>query len=103
MVITHAGVGSILISLLNGKGPCVVPRLRAFRETVDDHQLASARRFARAGLVTLIEDADRLPDAITEPNDDVTAFVGESPLADELREYVEATVGVPAPEPSLAS
>jgi UDP-N-acetylglucosamine transferase subunit ALG13 len=64
VVVTHAGVGSILLSLTNGTRPYVVPRRRAYGETVDDHQLESARRFAAAGLVTLVEDPQRLREAL---------------------------------------
>ncbi len=41
VVITHAGVGSILITLMNGKRPIVVPRLARFGEHVDDHQVGA--------------------------------------------------------------
>ncbi len=53
--VTHAGVGSVLVALANGKRPIVVPRRKAFGEAVDDHQLQLGRRFAAAGLVTLVE------------------------------------------------
>ena len=59
VVVTHAGVGSVMVSLANGKCPVVVPRRKAFGEAVDDHQLQLGRRFAAAGLVTLVEDAGR--------------------------------------------
>ena len=41
VVVTHAGVGSVMVSLANGKRPIVVPRRKAFAEAVDDHQLAA--------------------------------------------------------------
>jgi UDP-N-acetylglucosamine transferase subunit ALG13 len=59
-VVTHAGVGSILVALANDKRPLVIPRLARFAETVDDHQLDCAKRFAVAGLVTLVEDPSNL-------------------------------------------
>ena len=62
--VTHAGVGSVLVALANGKRPIVVPRLKAFGEAVDDHQLQLGRRFAAAGLVTLVEDPEALDDAL---------------------------------------
>ena len=63
-VVTHAGVGSVLVSLANGKRPVVVPRLKVFGEAVDDHQLQLGRRFAAAGLVTLVEDPSGLAAAL---------------------------------------
>ena len=94
VIITHAGVGSILLSLTNGKRPCVVPRLGRFGETVDDHQLDSARRFAQAGLVTLVENPDHLSDAIAfAETDPVLPPLGEAQLVGELRTYLDAVVG----------
>jgi UDP-N-acetylglucosamine transferase subunit ALG13 len=64
VVITHGGVGSILVSLTNGKRPLVVPRLARFGEAVDDHQLALARKLAEAHLVALVEDPRGLPELV---------------------------------------
>jgi UDP-N-acetylglucosamine transferase subunit ALG13 len=60
LVVTHAGVGSIMTTLANGKRPIVVPRLRRFDEAVDDHQLALGRRLAESGLVVLVESAENV-------------------------------------------
>jgi UDP-N-acetylglucosamine transferase subunit ALG13 len=90
--VTHAGVGSILIALTNGKRPIVVPRLRAFGETVDDHQVESARRFATAGLVTLVEDPARLAEALAAPSLPVAAAGEELGLVRDLRDYIGTVV-----------
>jgi len=60
VVVCHAGVGSILVALQNGKRPIVVPRLRRFGEAPDDHQEELASRLAAEGLVTLAADSARL-------------------------------------------
>jgi UDP-N-acetylglucosamine transferase subunit ALG13 len=91
-VVSHAGVGSILLALMNGKRPVVVPRLHAYRETVDDHQLESARRFAKAGLVRLVEDPIGLAPAILGAEPEVELSSGEPPLVQELRAYLEHQV-----------
>ena len=92
-VVTHAGVGSILLCLTNERRPIVVPRLRRFGETVDDHQLESARRFAERGLVTLLEDPAGLPGAVAAAGDEhVAPFSGESRLVSELRDYLAITI-----------
>lgn len=51
LIISHAGIGSILLCLTNGKKPVVYPRLKKFREHVDDHQLQIALYWGRHGLV----------------------------------------------------
>ena len=58
VVVMHAGVGSIMTALANGKRPIVVPRLRRYVEAVDDHQLDLGRRLDESGLVTLVEDPE---------------------------------------------
>jgi UDP-N-acetylglucosamine transferase subunit ALG13 len=96
VVVTHAGVGSILLSLTHGKRPVVFPRLRSLGETVDDHQAECGRRFARAGLVTLVEDPEGLALAVAgdEPAAAPAPVEGAS-LVDDLRDYLESVLGRP--------
>jgi UDP-N-acetylglucosamine transferase subunit ALG13 len=91
VVVCHAGVGSVLTVLANGKRPVVVPRLARFREAVDDHQLPFARRLAKAGAVTLVEDVDALPAALAAPPEPPPAF-GAGRLAADLRQTLERLV-----------
>jgi UDP-N-acetylglucosamine transferase subunit ALG13 len=94
-VITHAGVGSVLVTLMHGKVPLVVPRLARFQEAIDDHQLLFARRLAAADLVQLVDDPNELGDRLR------TARAGEaskisvparSSLVDELRDYLKLLI-----------
>lgn len=89
VVVTHAGVGSVMTALTNGKRPIVVPRLRRFDEAVDDHQLEFARSLAASGLVRLVEDPAELGGALDglEPVDPV-AFGPARRLVAELRAYL---------------
>lgn len=50
-LIGHAGMGTITMALENGKPLLVMPRLRRYREVVNDHQLAIARKFEAYGHV----------------------------------------------------
>lgn len=59
-VISHAGTGTILCARRAGHTPLVVPRLRRFGETVDDHQLDLARALAQTGGIVLVEEVDEL-------------------------------------------
>ena len=90
---THAGVGSVLVALANGKRPVVVPRRKAFGEAVDDHQLQLGRRFAAAGLVTLVEDPEELADALDGGEHDIAVTPNAGVLAADLRGYLTAVVG----------
>jgi len=93
VVVTHAGVGSTLVALANGKKPVVVPRLKSFGEAVDDHQLFFGRRFAGAGLVTLVESPLALEDALDGEHSLTALKHGAGPLALDLRRFLEEKTG----------
>jgi UDP-N-acetylglucosamine transferase subunit ALG13 len=88
-VVSHAGVGSVMTAVSQGVRPVVVPRLHRLGEAVDDHQLPFARRFAEAGLVTLVEDPAGLAAALADPPALPERPAGESRLAADLRAYLE--------------
>lgn len=50
-IVSHAGMGTILDALALGRPLLVVPRLGRLAETRNDHQVATARRFAEEGLL----------------------------------------------------
>ena len=64
VVVSHAGVGSIMLARRCGKRPVVVPRRRALGEAVDDHQLHLARRLERLGVVSVVDETSELAAAI---------------------------------------
>jgi UDP-N-acetylglucosamine transferase subunit ALG13 len=90
VVITHAGAGSIMVVLANGKFPLVVPRLRRYGEAVDDHQLTFARRLAERGLVTLVEEPADLPEtvAVAQPAGVRASAEPDLRLIDDLRRAI---------------
>ena len=59
-IITHAGVGSILMIIKAGKVPIIVPRRSEWGEHVDDHQVELARRLGETGRARMVEDAASL-------------------------------------------
>jgi UDP-N-acetylglucosamine transferase subunit ALG13 len=105
IVVTHAGVGSILVALMNGKRPWVVPRRACFGEAVDDHQLELGRRLSNLGALTLVEDPSKLSEALASvPVLEGLPLSGEAgSLVPDLRAYLEAVVnGRPDGERCLA-
>jgi UDP-N-acetylglucosamine transferase subunit ALG13 len=104
-VVMHAGVGSVMISLANGKRPIVVARRHEHGEHVDDHQVELARRMAAAGLATYVEDADGLREALGAVGERPRAALEDVPwLGTELGGYLAEQLGAPArsPEPARA-
>ena len=64
LVISHAGVGSIMVALAGGRRPIVVPRLARYGEAVDDHQVEIASHLAAERRVIVAHDVAELPSLI---------------------------------------
>lgn len=50
-IITHGGVGTIIDSLNLGKKVIAVPRLKKYKEHVNDHQLEIVNEFSQLGYI----------------------------------------------------
>ncbi len=82
VIVAHAGMGSILTALTLGKPILVMPRRGDLRETRNDHQVATARRFAELGRVAVAMNEDELAAAL-DRLDSLTAGEPIAPHADE--------------------
>jgi beta-1,4-N-acetylglucosaminyltransferase len=96
VVVCHAGAGSILCALRVGHVPVVVPRLKRFGETVDDHQVELASALAREGKVLCVEDLDELGEAVarTPSRQRPGEREGLLPIQVAVREALHAPAGV---------
>jgi UDP-N-acetylglucosamine transferase subunit ALG13 len=86
VVITHAGVGSILMCLRNGRKPLVVPRMRRHGEHVDDHQVELTRALGERDQVIpvwAVADLPKLVAAAPPPGEPHPPAGG--PLHDAVR------------------
>ena len=61
VVITHAGVGTIVYGLKKHKKMIVAARLKKYGEHVNDHQLQILETFASEGYIIPLENFDDLP------------------------------------------
>ena len=95
VVVSHAGVGTILAVRACGKRPVVVPRLRRLGEAVDDHQLDFARRLADLNQVVLVENLAELPALLGGDIDGGDAGPLDSRLVQELRSVIVEHAGRP--------
>lgn len=93
VVVCHAGAGSILCALRAGHTPVVVPRLKRYRETVDDHQVEFSRALAAEGKVIAVEDLDRLGAAVeaAPPRCSAEERSGMLPIQAAVREALRAS------------
>lgn len=64
IVITHGGPGSIMLALEMGKVPIAVPRLKAFGEHVNDHQLAFCTMMNELGRCSLLLDVSQIREVV---------------------------------------
>lgn len=64
LIISHAGVGSILDSLKYGKKVIGVARLKNYGEHTNDHQLQILEKFSNDGYIIKAQSVDKLYDAI---------------------------------------
>ena len=63
-IITHAGVGSIITSIEKGKKVIAVPRLKQYKEHVNDHQLEITQSFNDMGYIVGLKGVEELEEAI---------------------------------------
>lgn len=59
-IISHAGIGTIMMALDNRKPVLVMPRLSKYGEVVNDHQVAIARKFEELGRILVAYDTKDL-------------------------------------------
>ncbi|VYT80256.1 beta(1,3)galactosyltransferase EpsH [Clostridium tertium] len=64
IVITHGGTGTIIKAVKLSKKVIAVPRLKAFLEHVDDHQIQIINEFSEVGFLEKVEDLNSLGEAI---------------------------------------
>jgi UDP-N-acetylglucosamine transferase subunit ALG13 len=63
-IVAHAGMGTILSALELGKPLLVMPRRGDLRETRNDHQIATAKRFEEQGRLAVAYDEAALSEKL---------------------------------------
>lgn len=81
IVITHAGVGTIITALEYEKKVIVYPRLAKYGEHVDDHQCEIGSAFAARGYVLCCNETDSLESKLKEACD----YSGKKFVSDNSR------------------
>ena len=93
VIVAHAGAGTILTALTFCKPILVMPRKASLMETRNEHQTASARRFAERGVTVAWDEhelaghLDRLDELATGQK--IGPFASES-LIRALRDFIES-------------
>ncbi len=66
LVITHAGVGTIIDSLNAGKVVIACPRLKKYKEHINDHQLQIVKELSNMGYIIPLKDSSKMANALKE-------------------------------------
>jgi UDP-N-acetylglucosamine transferase subunit ALG13 len=105
LIIAHAGMGSIIGALRNAKPIVIMPRRASLGEHRNDHQLATASRFAGRQNVYVADDEAALPATLERVVGSSAGGAPISPFADprliaSLRRYI-LDVADPGDAPQL--
>jgi UDP-N-acetylglucosamine transferase subunit ALG13 len=92
LLITHAGMGTILTRLEAAKPLIVMPRVASLGEHRNDHQIATVRRLGHLPLITVVRDERRLDEALQNftpaGSGDGIGTAASSSLVSAIREFV---------------
>ena len=64
LIVSHAGMGTIISALVMNKPILILPRLSKFREQRNDHQWATAKEFEKRKYVHTAYDEDELQEKL---------------------------------------
>lgn len=66
LIITHGGVGSIMEGVKNNKLVIAVPRLKKYKEHVNDHQLQIVKEFSNLGYLLALTNLTKFDKALND-------------------------------------
>lgn len=69
LIVSHAGMGSILSALQYSKPIIVMPRLADLKEHRNDHQVATAKSFSKLGYVNAVYSKEELFASLNKRNE----------------------------------
>jgi UDP-N-acetylglucosamine transferase subunit ALG13 len=84
VVVSHGGAGSILNALQAGKPLVVAPRLKRFREHIDDHQLELAQALVQYGRAVAVTEPSA--EALQQAVEQAAELAGETHVGSRLQE-----------------
>jgi UDP-N-acetylglucosamine transferase subunit ALG13 len=94
-VMSHAGVGTITVALKNHKPLLVMPRMKRYKEHVNDHQVATAKKFEELGHILAVYDVKDLPNGIRKLKTFIPRERKASPdaIAERIRRFLNKLQG----------
>lgn len=88
-IICHGGIGTIFSALEKNKKVLVVPRLKKYKEHVNDHQLEICRQLQKEGYIIYLDDSEDLDTKIDElKNSDFKKYVNDNNYLEILKNVI---------------
>lgn len=91
VVVSHAGVGTIISALKYDKKIIIVPRREKYGEHFDDHQVDIAKALEQEGLIKVVWDTAELKNAINSLDEEYIVKRDKS-LIFMLKKYINELV-----------
>ena len=94
LIISHAGMGTILSALQKDKPIIVFPRIAALGEHRNEHQLATARKFKEMGTVNVAMSEEELRELLhkdLQPKKNIGEFASVS-LIKAVEDFIDFNV-----------
>lgn len=100
LIVAHAGMGSIITAMELGKPIVLMPRRADLGEHRNDHQMATAKRFAERPGIRVVQDDCALIEALERPQDGKDLSTeGFAPFAEpRLLDALRGMINPPAPD-----
>lgn len=89
LIISHAGMGTILSALQKDKPIVVFPRIAALGEHRNEHQLATAKKFKELGSVYVAMNEDELKTILLRMNLEPLAAIGKYASPDLIKSITD--------------
>ena len=95
LIVSHAGMGSILTAFTHGKPIVIMPRRGHLRETRNDHQYTTIKKLQKRSGLFIVEDetefSDVIETALAENPDDGQPYlspVADAKFTDAIRSFI---------------
>ncbi|MBQ7137091.1 MAG: exopolysaccharide biosynthesis protein [Bacilli bacterium] len=93
LIITHAGVGSILDGIRKCKKMIVAPRLKKYKEHTNDHQLQILKEFGELGYILPLYDFSSLDKLILKSKKfKVKKYQNTNQMINLIADYIDKNV-----------
>ena len=91
LVVSHAGMGTIISALVQNKPIVVMPRIAALKEHRNEHQLATTKEFEKLGYIHVAHDETDLKNLILHTEIKVLHSISQyasKELTDSIRGFI---------------